>query len=268
MTKHNSASLSAIDMGQKIDNMRDVCERILSLAKSKGATSAEVAVSQDTGISVQVRLRDVETVEFNQDGSFGISVYFGQKKGMATTTDTSEQALDAAVEAACNIARFTASDPYAGLADKELMATEFGELELDHPSDVSVEEMIEHTLTCEAAGLAADSQVTKSDGASISAHRYARVYANSHGFVGDVSSTRYSLSCVLIAQDAQGMQRDYWYSLGRRLEDLEPAEAIGRKAAQRAVSHLGARVVPTAKVPVMFTPEVARGVFGHSIYQK
>jgi PmbA protein len=263
VSEQNSTSLKAIDVPQKLAQMRNVCERILSLAQQKGATAAEVGVSFDSGISVQVRAGDVETVEFNQDGSFGISVYFGQQKGMASTTDTSDKAIEAAVDAACNIARFTSPDPFAGLADKELMATRIDDLELDHPSDLTVEQMIEHTLACEAAGLDFDKRIKQSDGASISAHRFMRVYANSHGFIGDSSGTRYSLSCLLIAEDAKGKQRDYWYTLGRRLDALEAPELVGRKAAERVIARLGARSLPTQKVTVMFTPEVARGVLGH-----
>jgi PmbA protein len=263
VSEHNSTSLKAIDVPKKITQMRGVCERILSLAKQKGASSAEVGVSFDTGISVQVRSGDVETVEFNQDGSFGISVYFGQQKGMASTTDTSDKAIEAAVDAACNIARFTSPDPYAGLADKELMATHIEDLELDHPSDLSVEQMIERSLACEVAGLNLDKRIKQSDGASISAHRFMRVYANSHGFIGDSSGTRYSLSCLLIAEDAKGKQRDYWYTLGRQLDALETPEQVGRKAAERVLARLGARSLSTQKVSVMFTPEVARGVIGH-----
>lgn len=263
MSEQNSASLKAIDVPQKITHMRGVCERILTLARQKGASSAEVGVSYDTGISVQVRSGDVETVEFNQDGSFGIGVFFGQRKGMATTTDTSDKAIEAAVEAACNIARFTSPDPYAGLADKDLMATHVEDLALDHPSDISVEQMIDKTLACEAAGLGSDQRIKQSDGANISAHRFMRVYANSHGFIGDSSGTRYSLSCMLIAEDAKGKQRDYWYTLGRKFDSLELPEQVGRKAAERVLAHLGARSVSTQKVSVMFTPEVARGVMGH-----
>ncbi len=263
MSNQNNTSLKSIDLSEKISEMKATCERILTLAKDNGATSAQVGVSQDTGLGVQVRSGDVETVEFNQDSSFGISVFFGQRKGMASTTDTSDKGLNEAVEKACNIARYTSSDPHAGLAEKELMATEMADLELDHPSDIDVEKMIQQSLKCEASGLKFDSRVTQSDGAGMSAHRYARVYANSHGFIGSNASTRYSLSSLLIAEDAKGMQRNHWYTLGRRLEQLESAEAVGKKAAERVVSHLGSRSIGTRKVPIMMAPEVARGLFGH-----
>jgi PmbA protein len=243
--------------------MQDKCEHILALAKRKGASQAEVGVSQDTGINVQVRQQDVETVEFNQDNSFGISVYFGQKKGSATSTDTSLEALESAVEAACSIAKYTDEDEYAGLADNELMAQEIFDLDLDHPAPNEVNDYSEFAVRCEAAGLSYSDKVSQSDGASISAHRYARVYGNSHGFSGSISSSRYSLSCVLIAQENGTMQRDYWYSLGRSLDDLESAEHVGKTAADRVVSHLGARTIETQKVPIMMVPEIARGIFGH-----
>ncbi|WMS87108.1 metalloprotease PmbA [Pleionea litopenaei] len=262
MQDTDNTALSVIDMDEKLVNMREVCEQILALAASKGASSAEVGVSQDTGITVQARARDIETVEFNQDGSFGISVYFGQKKGTASTTDTSQRAIEQAVEAACNFAKYTSADPFAGLADAELMATKIEDLSLDHPSDVSVDVMKQMVLDCEAAGLDV-AGIYQSDSTSISAHRNARVYANSHGFIGDSSSTRYSLSSVLIAQDEQGMKRDYWYTLGRKFEQLESAQVVGTKAAERVLSHLNGRVLKTQKAPIMFTPEMARGVIGH-----
>lgn len=262
MKETMNTTLTAIDMDEKLALMRETCRKILKLAESKGATSAEVGVSQDTGISVQARARDVETVEFNQDGSFGISVYFGQKKGTASTTDTSPQAIEQAVEAACNFAKYTEADPFAGLADASLMATTPIDLDLDHPSNISLDEMKHMALACEAAGLDCEG-IAQADSASISAHRNARVYANSHGFLGDSSSTRYSMSSILIAQDEQGMKRDYWFTLGRRFEDLESPEEVGKKAAERVLNHLNARVLKTQKAPVMFTPEMARGILSH-----
>ncbi|WP_246128471.1 metalloprotease PmbA [Pleionea sediminis] len=263
MTNQPSTSLKSINLSEKVETMRSTCERILSLAEDKGATSAQVGVSQDTGIGIQVRDGDVETVEFNQDSSFGISVFIGHQKGTASTTDTSEAAINEAVEKACNIARYTSPDPFSGLADKSLMAQNIQDLKLDHPSDLPMERMIELCLKCEESGLSADKRVKKSDGVGMSAHRFARVYANSHGFIGSNTSTRYSMSNVLIAEDAKGMQRNHWYTLSRELEKLESPESVGRRAAERVVSHLGARPMKTCKAPVMMTPEVARGLFSH-----
>ncbi|PWK47806.1 metalloprotease PmbA [Pleionea mediterranea] len=263
MTDQTAASLDAIDMAEKITVLQQVCDKILTLAKEKGASAAEVGVSQDNGLSVQVRGGSVETVEFNQDSSFGISVFYGQRKGMATTTDTRDKAIEEAVEKACNIAKFTSPDPYSGLADAELMASDITDLDLDHPSDLSVQDMIGLSLRCESAGLSFDKRISQSDGAGISGHRNARVYANSHGFMGESSSTRYSMSNVLIGNTVQGMQREYWYTLGRKIEQLETPEQVGKKAAQRVIEHLGARSIKTVKVPVLMVPEIARGLFGH-----
>ena len=263
MSTDRKLNIGEVDITEKVQQMRVICTRILDLAKSKGATSAEVGVSQDMGLSVQVRNGDVETLEFNQDASFGISVYKGQQKGCATTTDTSDAAIDAAVEAACNIARFTSADPFAGLADAELMADNIFDLEIDYPVALSPEECIDSALRCEASALATDKSIRQSDGASMSSHRFARVYANSHGFIADMSSTRNSLSCVVIAQDENGMQRDYWYTLSRQLKQLQAPEEVGRIAAERTLKRLGARVMKTQKVPVLFSPEVARGLLGH-----
>ncbi|NVJ58887.1 MAG: metalloprotease PmbA [Gammaproteobacteria bacterium] len=251
-----------MDMKQHVNAMRDTCQRILSLAKQQGATSAEVGVSQDTGISVQARNGDIETVEFNQDGSFGISVYIGQQKGTATTTDTSDEALNQAVAAAINIAKFTAADPYAGLAEAELMATDLIDLEMDHPENLSMEKMKQLALEAEASGLAVKG-VSQSDGASFSGHRNARVYANTHGFIGDSCSTRYSISSVLIGEDQQGMQRDYWYTLARDFSKLDSAESVGKVAAERVISRLNGRKLKTQKAPVLMSPEISRGLFNH-----
>nr|WP_256489353.1 metalloprotease PmbA [Pleionea sp. CnH1-48] len=252
-----------MDVVDKNHQMRNICERILELSKKHGATSAEVGVSQDAGLSIQVRDADVETVEFNQDSSFGITVFFDQSKGSATTTDTSDEAIEAAVAAACNIARYTSPDPYAGLADAALMAKDIHDLQLDHPTTKTVDDLIHLAKDCEAAGLAYDSSIRQSDGASVSSHRFIRVYANSHGFVGDSVSTRHSLSCMMIAEDAKGMQRDFWYTISRDFDKLQSAAAVGRKAAEKVVGRLGGRAVDTCKVPVLFAPDTARGLLGH-----
>ncbi len=237
----------------------------LEEAKKRGATAAEVGLSQSNGLSVTVRQREVETLEHNNDTGLGITVFFGQSKASSSTSDLSLPAIREAVEAACNIARHTQADEAAGLADADLMASEFPDLSLYHPWDLSVEKAIELATECEAAGLDADARISNSEGATVSSHRGKRIYANSHGFVGVTDSTRHSVSASLIARDGRGMQRDYWYDMARDPADLESVAHVGLKAAQRTLARLGAGEVKTGGYPVIFAAEVAPSLFGQLI---
>jgi PmbA protein len=262
------------DISQKRRELEALVARILWSAKRKGATAAEVSASFDTGLSVSVREGDVETVEFNQDRGFGITVYVGQRRGSASTSDNSEEAVESTISKACEIARFTEEDPHAGLAPAELMAGVLPELECWHPRSVTSEEAATLALSCEAAALRAGGVAARgagaaggkvrSDGASLSTHESLRVYGNSHGFTGFQSGTRFGLSCMTIAADAAGgMQRDYWYTVGRRFEDLESPESVGERATQRALRRLSPRKAPTGKFPVAYVPEVSSGLISH-----
>jgi PmbA protein len=193
----------------------------------------------------------------------GITVYFGKRKGSASTADLSARAVAETVEKACDIARYTAEDECAGLADPEELARDIPDLDLDHPWDLSPEAAVELARACEAAGRGVDDRITNSEGASVSSHRGVRVYGNSHGFLAGFPSTSHSVSCVLLAQTGEDMQRDYWYSSARDARDLESAESIGRRAGERAVARLGARKIATQKARVLYSPEVARGLMGH-----
>ncbi|MFN3579438.1 MAG: metalloprotease PmbA [Pseudomonas sp.] len=237
---------------------------ILDEARRQGASACEVGVSQNTGLSVGVRQGEVETVEFNRDQGFAITLYAGQRKGSASTSDTSDQAIRAAVQAALGIARHASEDSYAGLADPQLMATDLPDLDLYHPWALSAEQAIERALACEAAALAVDSRLT-SDSANVSSQQGCRVYANSNGFIGSALGTRHSTSAVMIVASEQGMQRDYWYGVDRLASNLPSAEALGHKAAQRTLARLGMRTVKTAKVPVLFAADQASGLLGHLI---
>ncbi|PAU89800.1 metalloprotease PmbA [Pseudomonas sp. WN033] len=234
---------------------------ILDEARRQGASACEVAVSQNTGLSVGVRQGEVETVEFNRDQGFGITLYAGQRKGSASTSDTSDEAIRSAVEAALAIARHASEDPYAGLGDPELMARDLPDLDLYHPWQLSAEQAIERALACEAAGLALDTRLV-SDGAHVSSQQGCRVYGNSHGFIGSSLGTRHSVSAVMISNSDEGMQRDYWYGVDRQAELLPAADALGRKAAERALARIGARSIKTAKVPVLFVADQAAGLLG------
>ena len=252
-----------MDIGAEVNNLEIIGQDLIQRALSKGATQVEVGVSKDLGLSVQVRNQDIETLEYNRDNSFGLTVYFGHKKGSASTSDLSIDALNTTVDAACNIAKYTQEDPCSGLADKSLMASNPIDLELDHPMGITADIAKEMALECEQAGLDFSDKVSQSEGASFSSHRNIRYFANSHGFSAASPSTRHSLSCVLIAEDEKGMQRDYWYSIARNAELLESAKHIGAKAAEKVVARLNGRQLTTQKVPVLMIPEIARGLIGN-----
>ncbi len=257
--------MSRRDIAKAQAGLESVAEQVLQLAKERGATAAEVALSEESGLSVNVRLGEVETIEFNKDKGIGVTVYFGQRKGTASTADFSRAALNDAVRAACSIATFTADDPYTGLADADRMATEIPDLDLNYPWDVTPEMAIELATACEDAARSYDEQISNSEGASLSSHEGTRVYANSHGFIGGYSTTRHSMSCSVIAEDKNGMQRDYWYSVARDRSDLESAFEIGNKSAARTLQRLGGRRLETSKVPVLFAADVAGSLISHMI---
>ena len=233
------------------------------LAREQGASQAEAGASVESGLSLTVRLGEVETLEYQRDRGLGITVYFGTRKGSASTSDFSAEALRETVRAACSIARYTAEDACAGLADAALMAKEFPDLDLDHPWDPDPDVVIDIARRCEDAGRSYDARIENSEGGSVTTHRGLRVYANSHGFVGGYPSTNYSITCALVGKSGEGMQRDYWYTVARDFYDLEAPEAVGRKAGERTVARLGARRLSTRKAPVLYVPELARGLVGH-----
>ena len=249
----------------KKTDLEQAAQIALEEAKKRGATAAEVGLSQSQGLSVTVRQREVETLEHNNDTGMGITVFFGQSKASSSTSDLSLPAIREAVEAACNIARHTQPDEAAGLADPDLMARDFPDLSLYHPWDLSVEKAIELATECEAAGLDADDRISNSEGATVSSHNGKRIYANSHGFLGVTDSSRHSFSASLIAKDGRGMQRDYWYDMARDAADLDSAASVGLRAAQRTLARLGAGEVKTGSYPVLFSADVAPSLFGQLI---
>lgn len=250
---------------QALPELQAKVERILAESRRQGATACEVSVSMEQGLSTSVRRGEVETVEFNRDQGFGITLYLGQRKGSASTSATGDDAIRETVAAALAIAKHASEDDCAGLPDAALMPSELPELDLYHPWAITPEQAIERALECEAAAFAADPRIKNADGTSLNSHQGCRVYGNSHGFIGGYASTRHSLSCVMIAEGEGQMQRDYWYDVSRQGEALADPQCIGRRAAERAVSRLGARPVPTCEVPVLFAAELATGLFGHFI---
>ncbi len=249
--------------GNRIPELSNIVSDALAQARKLGATQAEADVSLQKGLTTTVRLGEVETVEYQRDRGMGVTVYFGKRKGSASTADLSPRAVAETVEKACDIARYTAEDDCSGLADPEELARNIPNLDLDHPWDIAPEQAVECARISEAAGRAVDSRITNSEGATVGSHRGVRVYGNSLGFLGGFPSTSHSISCVLLAQADDDMQRDYWYSSARDAHDLESAEDIGRKAGVRAIARLKARKLATQKAPVLFAPEVARGLIGH-----
>lgn len=259
----SSADLS--DLGGARQRLEALAGEALQRAAHAGASAAEVGASLATGLSVTVRKGEVETLEHQRDRGFSVTVYFADRKGSASTSDLAPAAIAETVDKACTIARYTASDPCAGLPDPALLAREQPDLDLDHPWSIDPDRAVGLARDCEAAGLEADARISNTEGGSLSSHRSLRVYANSHGFSGGYASTSHSLSCALIAGKGDDMQRDYWYTTARCAEDLESPAAVGRRAAERALRRVGASRIGTRSVPVIFVAEVARGFLGHMV---
>ena len=253
------------DSQARLDRLSDLARDLLARARAQGATQAEVSCDEDRGLNVNVRMGAVESVESTRDRSIGVTVYFGQRKGSATTADLRPESLEATVAQACAIARHTEDDPASGLAEAGLMATDLREFDSWHPSTLDADEAVDIALACEAAGREADPRIANSEGAAVSAGESIGVYANSHGFLGRDRNTHYSISCALIAGEGDGMQRDYWYSVGLAREDLESTAAIGRRAAERTLARMDPRSLATGEMPVLFQAEVARSLVGHLI---
>lgn len=250
----------------QLDDLKQISQEVLKLAKSAGASSTETEVSFGTGQNVSVRLGEVENIEYNRDKGVSVTVYFDQQKGHASSSDLSAQALKDTVEAACNIAKYTAKDAFCGLADANLMATDMLDLDLYHPWHISVDEAAELAKTCESAALNVDKKrITNSEGAGVSTSESVFAYANSHGFVGGYQSSRHSISCSVIAEAGEAMQRDYWYSSARDMRDMQSAEYVGNLAGERAVKRLGAKTIKTGQYPVLFEAPLASGLVGNLI---
>jgi len=249
----------------RISELKDTVASALEQARAAGLSHAEADASLQRGLTVTVRLGEVETIEYHRDRGLSVTVYVGKAKGSASTADLLPRAVRETVDKAAAIARHTAADECAGLADPESLAREIPDLDLYHPWDLAPEEAVVLARDCEAAGLGVDARLRNSEGASVTTHNGVRVYGNSHGFLQGYPSTSHSISCALVAQDGDDMQRDYWYTVARRAQALEDAAAIGRRAAQRALRRLGARQLTTRRAPVLYAPELARGLFGHFV---
>ncbi|MGD8911919.1 MAG: metallopeptidase TldD-related protein, partial [Candidatus Thiodiazotropha sp.] len=263
-------------MAQRKAELQQLVEDLLSEARRLGASAAEAAVSSNAGLSLTVRLGETETIEHTRDNGLGVTVYFGQRKGSASTSDLNPQAIKETVEAACNFARYTSEDPYSGLADAALMATDKPDLDLYHPWQQSIEEAIELAIRCEDAAREYDPRIVNSEGASLNSHDGLHVYGNTHGFMGGYPSSRHSLSCAVVGRQNESMQRDYWYTLSRQSNRLQTPEEVGRMAAKRTLARLNARKLPTQQAAVLFQADVAVGLLrsftgairGSALYRK
>ena len=248
------------------DELRTLADDILKYARKGGASACEVDVSEGFGQSVTVRRDEVDTIEYNRDKGIGVTVYDGQRRGYASTSDFSAASLKATVAAALSIARFTAPDPAAGLPDAALLARDIPDFDLYHPWSLSSEEAIELARRCERAAFAVSPEIRNSDGASVSMQESHFISANSLGFMGGYSSSRHFLSCSVIAGEGDDMQRDDWYSSKRDPAELADAEEVGTLAARRALARLGARQIPTCEVPVLFEAPLAAGLIGAFVH--
>lgn len=240
-------------------------EHALALAKQKGASAAEADLSESLGLNAQVRLQEIEQIEHQQDKSLDITVYIGGSKGRASTADFSPAALESTVQHALDIAKHTAQDPFAGLADAELMARKIHDLDRYHEWDLGSEAALELAMQCEAAALKSDAAIRNSEGAAVQTGHYQYVYANSHGFLQHQLGTRHSVSCSVVAESGAGMERDYWYDVAVCADDLERPEAIGQTAAARAVRRLNSRSLPTGNYPVVFDNTLSPAFIGHIV---
>jgi PmbA protein len=249
----------------RISELEQVVAAAIAEAAARGASQVEADASLQRGLTATVRLGEVDTIEYHRDRGLAVTVYMGQAKGSASTADLRPAAVLETVQKACAIARHTAADPCAGLAERDALAQDIPDLDLFHPWELAPEQAVELARECEAAGLACDSRLRNSEGATLTTHSSVRVYGNSNGFLAGYPSTSHSLSCALVAQQDDDMQRDYWYSVARHPEGIEAPAVIGRQAAQRALRRLGARRLSTRRAPILFVPELARGVYGHFI---
>lgn len=244
--------------------LENAVAQALELAKV-GVDAAEVAVTKTTGISISTRFGEVENVEFNSDGALGITVYHQQRKGSASSTDLSPDAIARTVQAALDIARYTSPDPFAGPADKELLAFDAPDLDLFHPAELDAERGIELAARAEQASLQFDPRITNTEGGSFNSHYGIKVFGNSHGMLQSYSSSRHSLSSCVIAEHEGDMERDYAYTIARDINELKTPEWVGEECARRTLSRLAPRRLPTMEAPIMFAAEVATGLFGHLV---
>jgi len=247
---------------EEIKQLEAIIQESLAEAKKQGATSASSGLSVDTGLSVNVRLGEVDTIEHHRSQGLGVTVYFGQKKGSASSTDLSPNSIKETVTAACSIARYTNDDKYAGLPDAKRLATEFKDLELYHPWQLGADDAVDIAIRCEDSARQYDAEISNSEGAAVDSFESVHVMGNSLGFLHGYASTRHSISCSVLGERDGNMERDYWYSVARDQNNIEDAAQIGTKAAERTINRLGAQQLSTRKAPVLYSAEIAGSLIG------
>jgi PmbA protein len=248
-----------------VEDLKQRVAAALALARQLGASQAEAGASFGSGLSVNVRMRSVETLEYHRDQGLDVTVYFGHRKGSASTSDLGAGAIEESVRKACSLARYTAEDECAGLADPERLARSIPQLDLCHPWALDAADAIDLATRCEAEALDSDARISNSEGAGVSTHEGSRAYGNSHGFLQGYRDTSHSLSCAVLASQSGQMERDFEYTQARDPGELESAVSVGREAARRALARLGARKLATRTAPVLFPARLARGLIGHLI---
>ena len=261
ITMKTAENLTALLKSQE-QTLRDAVSFAIETAQKAGAT-AEVGVTKVSGLSISTRLQEIENVEFTNDGALGISVYLGQQKGNASTSDLSEEAIKNTVEAALAIAKYTSPDDCTGLADKELMAFEAPDLALYHSANVDVEQATKLALEAEKSALEYDAKIVNSNGASFNSHTGVRVYGNTHGMLQSYLSSRYSLSCSVIGGELDQLENDYEYTVSREFDALSPADWVGQNCAKKVIARLNPQKLTTREVPVIFLNDVATGLISH-----
>lgn len=244
-------------------SLQQTANDLIDQARAKGASGVEVSASISRGYSLEVRLGEVDKLEYTNDKGLGLTVYFGQQKGSASSSDLSQSALQQALDKACNIAEFTGEDSCAGIPEREHLAFNYPDCDLYHPWELTPQQAIELAKNCEQMGLDYDKQITNSEGVALDTSQGFRVFANSAGFSGGYYGSHHSLSCVLLANANQGMERDYYYTVARDPALLEAAESVAKQAAAKTIARLNPRKVKTGKYPVLMQADIARGVLGH-----
>ena len=261
---------------EEINRLKNIVHDLLTEATKQGASAAEAGLNIDDGMSVSARLGTVETIEYHCSQGLGVTVYFGKRKGSASSTDLSPDSIRETVQAACTIARFASIDEYAGLPDAEELATEFPDLDIYHPWNIETTEAISQAIACEQAARSYHPDITNSEGATLNSHQGIRVLGNTLNFIHGYSSSRHSMSCSVLGQRGESMQRDYWYSVARDASQLDSPEAIGQKAAERTIKRLNGRQINTCQCPILYSAEVASGLIsafigaisGGNLYRK
>lgn len=249
-------------VAQSLDS---IAAQAVDIARRHGADQAEVGVSYEEGLSVTVRMAELESVERQRDRGLAVTVYRNKRKGSASTTDFSAAGVEETVRKALSIGSFTAPDEFAGLAEASEMAVGLKDLDLYHPWDIDVDQATDLAMRTENAARSADARIVNSEGATVTSGVGYRVYANSHGFLGGYPTSTHSLSCRVVAKEGESLEGDYWYALSRTPAELETPESVGAEAARRTVRRLNARTVATCRVPVIYPPELAKGLFGHLV---